>query len=107
MNPINQFFKESVWYSKPMKNVVDDPKWQIIRKSLLGKWSKEYIKCCQILRNYVGNMKDIRKVRQVYNYLTGTYFRTHKNPECVIKLRNDIKEAKKKFKTVHMENEQI
>ena len=104
MKKISDFLEESVWYGKPMKDVVDDKKWQKLRTGLVGKWAKEYLKCCRELKSYVGNMKDIRKVRQVQNYLTGTYFRTHKNPQCAIDLRKKLTAARKKYKQVHLEN---
>lgn len=104
MKPIQKFLQESVWHSKPMNEVVNDKYWQKVRSSLKGMWSENANKACSILRKYVGDMKDVRKVRQVMNYLTGTYFRTNKNPKCAIRLRNDLKEAKKKYKEIHMEN---
>jgi len=103
MKIIQKFIQESVWYKKPMNQVVRDYKWQKLRKTLLGTWSEDSEKSCKVLKRYIGNMKDVRKVRQVMNYLTGTYFRTHKNPKCVIDIRNDLKRARIKYNQLYME----
>jgi hypothetical protein len=89
-----------------MPQVVKDAKWQKLREELKGSWTKTPDENCKKLRAYVGDMKNVRKVRQVQNYLTGTYFRTHKNPSCAVTLRKQLSDARKKYKQVWMESEQ-
>ena len=86
---------------KQIKELVKDPNWQKVRKSLLGHWKKEPEWCCDQLRNYLGPISSTSedKLRIVRNYLTGTGFRTGLiNPECVQKLRGEISAEMKKRK---------
>lgn len=83
-----------------IKDIVKNPKWQKIRKELVGTWSTSPAENCNKLRSFLGNMKDETKLRIVMNYLTGTGFRTGriKHPS-ISKLREDISKALKEVKT--------
>lgn len=84
-----------------MSELVKDPHWQKVRKSLLGKWKENPDWCCQQLRNYLGPLSSAQydKLRIVMNYLTGTGFRSGLiKPDCVIKLRGEISAEMKKRK---------
>lgn len=76
----------------PIREIVKKEEWQKVRQSLLGKWMKDPEWCCKQLRNYLGNIKrtSYTDLRIVMNYLTGSFFRTRKNHQCVIKLRAEI-----------------
>lgn len=85
----------------PIKELVKDPQWQKVRKSLLGNWKEKPKWCCQQLRNYLGSLSTTSydKLRIVSNYLRGTGFRLGKiKPPCVIKLRGEITAEIKKRK---------
>ena len=85
----------------PRNKLVKDPKWQAVRKSLLGQWAKRPDWCCGQLRKYLGplNRTDNDKIRVVMNYLTGTGFRTGRiKPPCVVKLRQQMSSEIKKRK---------
>ena len=100
---------------KPIKEIVKNKEWQDIRRSFLGTWKATPQKNCARLRGYLGGMNDITKIRIVQNYLTGTGFRLKMiDHPCINKLRKDLSEARKKYKTIHTEqkiknvnNEQI
>lgn len=86
---------------KPIKELVKDPQWQKVRKSLLGNWKQKPEWCCQQLRNYLGSLSTTSydKLRIVSNYLRGTAFRLGKiKPPCAIKLRGEITAEMKKRK---------
>lgn len=86
---------------KPVREIVKDPEWQKIRKSLLGQWSKRPEWCCSQLRKYLGSVSSASndKLRIVMNYLTGTGFRTGtiKHP-CISNLRAQISSEIKRRK---------
>lgn len=89
--------KESI---QKIKELVKNPEWQKLRKSFEGTWTKNYQSNCFKLRDYLGDMKDEKKLRIVMNYLTGTGFRTGKiKHKCISKLRLDISKHLKKVKT--------
>ena len=86
---------------KPMKELVDNPEWQKVRKSLLGKWKEKPEWCCLQLINYLGNKSSTSddKLRIVMNYITSSGFRLGIiNPPCVLKLRGEISAEMKKRK---------
>jgi len=83
----------------PRNILVKSPQWQNLRKSLLGKWAKEPIWCCNKLKNYLGNISKTSndKIKVVQNYLTGTGFRTGKiKHPCISKLRVLLSSERKK-----------
>jgi hypothetical protein len=78
---------------KPIREIVKDPRWQKVRKSLLGKWKTEPEWCCKQLRNYLGTLTGASnaELRIVMNYLVGTAFRLGKiKHPCITKLRQEI-----------------
>ena len=84
-----------------IKDLVQDPAWQKVRQSLLGKWKEQPEWCCSQLRKYLGNIKTTKhiKLRIVMNYLVGTGFRTGKiKHECIDKLRKEISDELKRRK---------
>jgi len=84
-----------------ISDIVKDPEWQKVRKSLLGQWSKRPDWCCAQLRKYLGtiNKTSNDKIRIVMNYATGTGFRTGKiKPPCIVKLRTQLSAEIKKRK---------
>ena len=76
----------------PKNILVKSEEWQKIRKSLLGQWKLNSDWCCAQLRKYLGNISSVNKdkLKVVLNYLTGSYFRSNKNPSCVSNLRMQI-----------------
>lgn len=58
-----------------IQEIVNDPEWQIIRRSFLGTWKHTPAANCQVLRMYLQDFSDPLKVRRVHNYLTGSAFR--------------------------------
>lgn len=86
---------------KPIKEIVKDPRWQKVRKSLLGQWKVQPSWCCQQLRSYLGSMTGASndELRIIMNYLTGSAFRMGKikNP-CISKLRDDVSKEMKERK---------
>ncbi len=86
---------------QPMSEIVKDPDWQKVRKSLINQWRKRPDWCCQKLRKYLGPISktEDKKLVIVMNYLTGTGFRTGviKHP-CINKIRDQISMEIKKRK---------
>ncbi len=74
--------------------VVDNPEWQVIRKSLIGNWIHNHKKNVKTLREYFeGHKNDPKAVRRVLNVLTGSVHRSKKTqhqPETD-KLRKDVR----------------
>jgi len=58
-----------------IQRIVDDPEWQALRRSLVGTWKLWAKENTEVLRVYLGDMKDELKLRRVHNYLTGSAFR--------------------------------
>lgn len=87
----------------PINQIVKDPKWQIIRTNLLGRWAKDPVYCCNLLSRWIGSIKSAEdsQLAILANYLTGTGFRTGRivHP-CISSLRTrtfqEIKERKLK-----------
>lgn len=83
----------------PISELVRDPTWQTLRRSFLGTWKKSPVENVSKLREYLGSMDDLTKIRIVMNYLTGTGFRTGKidHPE-IRRLRSDLVQARLKLR---------
>lgn len=62
--------------SLPIRQVVADPEWQMLRKSFLGTWRFTPANNVERLRNYIRESPDPLRLRRVHNYLTGSAFRT-------------------------------
>jgi hypothetical protein len=100
--PIKPWIKEIVASSTKeevskmdIREVVNDPEWQELRKSFIGTWKKTPEENVKKLREYLGDFSDPLKLRRVLNYTTGSGFRmkmiTH--PE-IDKLREEVKKAR-------------
>ena len=77
----------------PRNKLVNDPKWQAVRKSLLGKWKDKPTWCCSQLKKYLGSVSSTSndKIKVVQNYLTGTGFRTGRiKHSCITALRTQM-----------------
>ena len=84
-----------------IKDLVKDPEWQKIRKSLLGQWKSRPEWCCAQLRKYLGPISKTSndKLKIVMNYLTGSGFRMGKIVhKCITELRTQISSEIKKRK---------
>jgi len=85
----------------PKNKLVNDPKWQATRKSLLGKWKENSTWCCSQLRKYLGSIPSTSndKLKVVMNYLVGSGFRTGRiKHACIDSLRVQISSEIKKRK---------
>jgi hypothetical protein len=58
-----------------IKEIVNDPEWQVLRQSFLGTWKKQPEANIARLRSYLGIMDCPLRFRRVHNYLTGSGFR--------------------------------
>ena len=77
-----------------IKWVVDDPEWQIVRKSLIGNWVNNYQVNVKTLRAYFNKYPDDPlAIRRLLNVLTGSVHRTGKtkNQPETDALRRDIR----------------
>ena len=63
-------------HGRDIREVVKDPTWQALRRALLGTWKHDPAASAFLLLRYVGDGADVWRVARVYNYLTGTAFRT-------------------------------
>jgi hypothetical protein len=89
----------------PMKELVQYPEWQKLRKELLHKWMDQPLENCAKIKHFLGDNRDIRKLRIVMNYLTGTGFRTGRIKHvCITLIRKEVSAAIKKYKELHKEN---
>lgn len=60
----------------PIQKVVDDPEWQVVRKSLIGNWVRNHIANVNRLYAYLDQQQwSPLAVRRVLNVLTGTVHR--------------------------------
>ncbi len=77
-----------------IKVVVASPEWQKIRHSFIGTWQDTPQENVKIMRDYIGNMTDPIKVRQVLNYVTSSGFRIGiiSHPS-ISKFRDEVREA--------------
>jgi hypothetical protein len=85
----------------PKNKLVNDPGWQRVRKSLLGKWKENPTWCCSQLRKYLGSISGASKdkIKVVMNYLVGSGFRMGKiKHPCITKLRTQLSMERKKRK---------
>ena len=82
-----------------IKEVVNLPEWQALRKSFLGTWKKTPEENVAKLRSFLGGVSEAsdRKLHIVHNYLTGSGFRsgniTHPS---IMKLRDQVREERKR-----------
>jgi len=87
---------------KSIKKLVQDPEWQKVRQSMVGKWNLEPEVCCDKLRKYLGSIHTTSndKIKIVMNYLTGSGFRMGKiQHPCIDNLRTQLKLETKKRKS--------
>jgi len=87
--------------AKSMKQLVNNPEWQGVRKSLLGQWKSNPVWCCLKLKHYLGPVQTASddKLRIVMNYLTGSGFRSGTiKHSCITVLRAQISAERKKRK---------
>jgi hypothetical protein len=61
---------------KDIREIVADPEWQALREEMVGTWRRFAKANVARLAAYVGDGSDALRVARVYNYLTGTAFRT-------------------------------
>jgi hypothetical protein len=75
-----------------IRQIVNDPEWQILRQSFVGTWMLTPSQNVRKLRNYLGDFSDSLKLRRVHNYLTGSGFRSGKiRSEEINKLLKEVK----------------
>lgn len=87
---------------KTISEIVKREDWQKVRVSLLGHWKEHPERNVKILKEFLGDIKETEteKLIIVYNYLTGSVFRskTIVNQDAM-KLKERIKkELKVRFK---------
>lgn len=59
-----------------IRDLVNNPEWQAVRKSLVGKWVRQHDQNVATLRAYLERHQwSPASVRRVYNVLTGTVHR--------------------------------
>jgi len=61
---------------KSLKQIVNDPTWQTLRKSFIGTWQEHAAANVKRLRDYLGENPNYAKLRRVLNYITGSGFRS-------------------------------
>lgn len=77
-----------------IKKVVDDPEWQLVRKSLIGNWKNNYKQNVATLREYFDKYSDSPiAVRRLVNVLTGSVHRVGhtKGQKETDELRRDVR----------------
>jgi len=87
--------------ANPRNKLVNDPKWQAVRKSLLGQWKERPDWCCSQLKGYLGSVSSASndKIKVVMNYLVGSGFRMGKiKHTCITNLRIQMSSEIKKRK---------
>ena len=75
-------------------DVVADPEWQEVRKSLIGYWTNDYKRNVKILRDYFEKYKDEPiAIRRLVNVLTGSVHRSGKtkNQPETDQLRKEVR----------------
>jgi hypothetical protein len=78
-----------------IKEIVNDPEWQSLRRSFVGTWKIFPERNCERLERYLGDFSDPLKLRRVLNYLTGSGFRSGKiKHPGITKLINPIKKVR-------------
>ncbi len=91
---ISELYLNHTYEYEKISDIVKDPEWQELRKSLVGTWKISPEDNVNKLRNYLGSRpwKNINKMRIVRNYISGTAFRLGKIQNIEInKLKEDIK----------------
>lgn len=79
-----------------IKEVVNLPEWQELRKSLVGTWKETPINNVLKLREFLGDMTCPRRLRIIHNYLTGTAFRIGRiRHDAITDLLNEVRELRK------------
>lgn len=76
-----------------ISELVKDEEWQKIRSELVGTWKTNTDRNCQILKDYIGNIKTCsnKKLQIVWNYLSSSGFRIGKiGNECTKSLKYSI-----------------
>lgn len=93
---------DNIWLevkSIPIQQLVDYPEWQRLRKLLLGTWSFNCEENTLKLHNFINQYQNKRdfaiRVRIVFNYINGTYFRINNYKLC-----KSIKVLREKLKDV-------
>ena len=84
-----------------MRDLVKDPKWQKLRKSLVGTWKTTPEENIKKIRKYLGPIRrtENKKLTIVMNYLTGSGFRIGKiSHPSITKLRKEISDEIKRRK---------
>jgi hypothetical protein len=84
-----------------IKEVVNLPEWQELRKSFIGTWKKTPEENVAKLHSFLGSISetDDRKLRIVHNYLTGSGFRSGNiSHPSITKLLNQVREEVKRRK---------
>ena len=77
-----------------IQQIVNDPEWQILRKSFVGTWMLIPSENVRKLRRYLNDFSDPLKLRRVHNYLTGSGFRSGKiKGEEINKLLKEVRNA--------------
>lgn len=78
--------------SKGISHVVGDSDWQNLRASFVGTWKNHKSENLQKLKSYLGDGKDLMKLRRVQNYVSGSGFRSGKitSPE-ISSFQNHVK----------------
>lgn len=86
-----------------IKNLVEYPEWQELRKSFLNTWENNCSKNVKKLKKFIFSFKDSLdfavRVRIVFNYLNGTYFRINYYRICT-----EVKELNKLLKEIIHDN---
>lgn len=80
----------------PITRLVDDPEWQIVRKSLIGNWIQNHEKNVRRLREYLEvNHWSPEAIRRVLNVLTGSVHRSKKTQNQIEtnQLRAEVRRA--------------
>jgi len=83
----------------PKNVLVNDPGWQKVRQSLLGKWNLQPEWCCEQLKKYLGDISSTSKdkIKIISNYLVGSGFRIGKiKHPCISALRTQLSMERKK-----------
>jgi len=86
---------------KVMRQLVQNPKWQAVRRSLVGTWKEKPEWACNQLKQFLGQISKTSddKLRIVMNYLTGSGFRMGKiSHPCIASLRTQISMEMRKRK---------
>jgi len=80
---------------RDIQEIVDRKDWQDLRLSLIGTWASQSDENVKKLRKFLGPIQttELDKLIIVYNYLTGTAFRTGRIKSANIdRLREEVKQ---------------